>query len=464
MEQIIFTTKFSKVGNQPQIRLDSKYRYFKDEKKNKTSLLKNISNRKSVSLSSILQLASTQIIKKGDLDKEMILVDLDDIDPGFGALKQERTVTEIGSDKTIFADSDIVCSKLTPDKGHFFINDKTKRYIGTTELIGYKLKNQKWDKKFLLYLLLHRNFRGDLELLTSGKTHPRIQIPDFLTMEIPDIEYFKQLEIVDKIEKIEAKISQLKQKIESTQDIIDDVFIKYEVKTKKFTESQEEHFFINSKLIGSNLFLRLGAQYYAFFEVHQGLLFNENSKYNAIPLNKILKKYKAKVLKKGRIDKLYILLDLEQLETKTGRIIDESNIVEEIGSDKVLFGDSDIVISKLRPYLAYAIINDKSKNYIGTTELVPFKLINKNISIHYIKYCLLSNEYIKKSELLMYGKEHPRIDIKDLLGIKIPIPSLEIQQKIVSEIQQREEISNQYKEEIKKLREKIDNLIYKSIM
>ena len=74
-----------------------------------------------------------------------------------------------------------------------------------------------------------------------------------------------------------------------------------------------------------------------------------------------------------------------------------------------------------------------------------------------------SNEYISKSALIIYGKEHFRIYVKDLLAIKIPLPDLEIQQKIVSEIQQREEKSNQYKEQIKKLREEIDDLIYYSL-
>jgi restriction endonuclease S subunit len=54
----------------------------------------------------------------------------------------------------------------------------------------------------------------------------------------------------------------------------------------------------------------------------------------------------------------------------------------------------------------------------------------------------------------MYGKEHPRIQVKDLLAIKIPLPDLEIQQKIVSDIQQREEKSNQYKEQIKNYEKK----------
>ena len=163
------------------------------------------------------------------------------------------------------------------------------------------------------------------------------------------------------------------------------------------------------------------------------------------------------------MDQPYILLDLEQLEAKTGRIIDETIEVEEIDSDKVVFGDSGIVIAKLRPYLSYVLINDKDKNYIGTTELIPFKLIRNDVSLYYIKYCLLANEYIKKSELIMYGKEHPRIDIRDLLAIKIPLPDLKIQNQIVSEIQQREEKSNQYKKQIKKLREEIENLIYKSL-
>ncbi len=63
----------------------------------------------------------------------------------------------------------------------------------------------------------------------------------------------------------------------------------------------------------------------------------------------------------------------------------------------------------------------------------------------------------------MYGKRHPRIHIKDLLSIKIPLPDLKIQREIVSEIQQREEKSNQYKDQVKKLREEIDNLIYRCL-
>jgi restriction endonuclease S subunit len=361
---------------------------------------------------------------------------------------------------------DILISSLKGAKAPALYIDfeNIDEYVASNGFYVFKVKNPEWNGKFVFYLLRTKFIRDILDNnLSSGIGISSYKESDLLRIKIPVIILDIQNKVLKKIKPLQEKINEYYQNIESLQNIIDDVFVKYKVKSQKFTDGHEEHFLINSQKIGDNLFLRLGAQYYAFFEVHQGLLFDEDVKYDRVPLGRLIKKHKAQVLKKGTLDKSYILLDLEQLEAKTGKIIDETNEVEEIGSDKVLFGDADIIISKIDPYLAYVFINDKSKNYIGTTELVPFKLINNNVNIHYLKYCLLSNEHITKSALIMYGKRHPRIHIKDLLSIKIPLPDLEIQQKIVSEIQQREEKSNQYKEQIKKLREEIDDLIYYSL-
>jgi len=342
--------------------------------------------------------------------------------------------------------------------------DNTDEYVASNGFYVFKVKNADWNEKFVFYFLRTKFIRDILDNhLSSGIGISSYKESDLLRIKIPVITLDIQNKILEKIKPLQEKINEYYKKIESLQDIIDDVFVKYEVKSKKFTDGQGEHFPIKFQKIGENLFLRLGVQYYAFFEVHQGLLFDKNGKYKQVPLRRIIKQYNAQILKKGILDKSYILIDLEQLEPKTGKIKDETNEVEEIGSDKVLFGDADIIISKIDPYLAYVFINDKSKNYIGTTELIPFKLINNDVNIHYLKYCLLSNEYITKSALIMYGKRHPRLHTKDLLAVRIPLPDLEIQQKIVSEIQQREEKSNQYKEQIKKLREEIDDLIYYSL-
>jgi restriction endonuclease S subunit len=217
--------------------------------------------------------------------------------------------------------------------------------------------------------------------------------------------------------------------------------------------------------LGERRYLRSGASYHASWEVHKGLLFdNGKPKYPICKLGDIIVPHKTEILKKGPLSKEYILLDLEDLEPLTGRILNEEKIVDEIGSDKVVFGNCDIVISKIDPYLAYVFINDKEKPLIGTTELLPFKLKNNIVvSLEYLKYLLLTNEYIIKSGLLMYGKRHPRIHPNDLLNIKVPIPDIKIQEKIVEEIKIEETKSFEYRKEIKRLRKQIDKVIYEAI-
>lgn len=361
----------------------------------------------------------------------------------------------------------ILIASVRPNLKKFIPITDTEQDLYFTKAFIYLLPKQNLiEGRLLKHLLRTILFERLVGLCREGKGYPTLKENDLKFFFIEN-ELIKKIgsnknKLLQKIDENEQKILQIKPKIESIQDIIEDVFVKYNVKSKQSINDHEEHFSINSQKMGDNLFLRLGARYYAFFEVHQGLLFGENKNFEQVPLVRLIKKHKVQVLKKGVLDKPYTLLDLEQLEAKTGRILDENNEVEEIGSDKVVFGDADIVISKIDPYLAYVFINDKGKNFIGTTELVPFK-ISKDIDIHYLKYCLLSNEYIEKPALIMYGKRHPRIHIKDLLAIKIPLPDSKTQQKIISEIQHREEKSNQYKEQIKKLREEIDNLIYKNL-
>jgi len=401
-------------------------------------------------------------------DGDINAFDLSD-NRGLDLAEKERLIKKI-ENGDIFKPKkgSLLIASVRPNLRKFVpITDEEQDLHFTKAFIYLYPKQNLIESRILKYLLKTVLFERLVGLCREGKGYPTLKENDLKFFFIDD-NLIKKLELnkkklLEKIDENERAILQIKPKIESLQNIIDDIFIKYGVKSKKFSGSSEEHFHINSQKIGDNLFLRLGAPYYAFFEVHQGLLFDENGKFEQIPLSRLIKKHKAQVFKKGMLDKPYILLDLEQLEPKTGRILDESNEVEEIGSDKVVFGDADIMISKIDPYLAYIFINDKSKNFIGTTELVPFKIINNDIDANYLKYCLLSYDYINKSALIMYGKRHPRIHIKDLLSIKIPLPDLKIQQKIVSEIQQREEKSNQYKEEIKKLREKIDNLIYENL-
>ena len=97
---------------------------------------------------------------------------------------------------------------------------------------------------------------------------------------------------------------------------------------------------------------------------------------------------------------------------------------------------------------------------IGTTELLPFKVNKDKVYPEYLKYVLLSHEYLEKSWFLMYGKEHPRIHPLDLLSIKIPLPPKDVQEKIISEIQKQEEINDKAKQKLNDYRNQINGLVF----
>ena len=338
-------------------------------------------------------------------------------------------------------------------------NNDEKIYIPSGYLIIVKLKDGV-NKKFLEYYLSHEFIETFIWVHAAGKAQQNISQAYIKRIPVPDIPEPIQQEIVSQIEKIEAKIKKEKQKIIPLQEVIDYIFVRYGVKSEKFKKGEFEVFTTNILNIGRQKFLRCGAQYRAFWDIHNGLLFNGKTKYPIVKLGSLMRLHKTKTLKKRILDKEYILIELEDIEQRTGKILNMDRVVTEIGSDKTYFGDADLITTKLRPYLGYTILNIPELELIGTTELLPFKVNKDEVYPEYLKYVLLSYEYLEKSQFLMYGKEHPRIHSLDLLNIKIPLPDLDTQEKIISEIQKLEKINEEAKQKLKEYRKQINDLIF----
>ncbi len=314
--------------------------------------------------------------------------------------------------------------------------------------------------KYVYYILKSTLLRNILDNhLSRGIGISAYKEHDLLRIEIPLPPKDIQEQLVSEIEKIEALINKEKLKLISLQDIIDDFFVRNSVKSEKFRKWEFEVFASDLLGIGKQKFLRCGAQYRAFWDVYDGLLFNGKTKYPIVKLGSLMRLDETKTLKKGVLDKEYILIELEDIEPKTGKIININRMITEIDSDKTYFDNADLITTKLRPYLGYTILNIPELDLIGTTELLPFKVNKEDTYPEYLKYILLSHEYLNKSQFLMYGKEHPRIHPLDLLNIKIPLPNLEIQNQIISDIQKQEKINDEAKQKLNEYRKSIDNSI-----
>ncbi|OHB36689.1 MAG: hypothetical protein A2Y09_00285 [Planctomycetes bacterium GWA2_39_15] len=221
MELKWFSTNINSCYSSESLRVDAKYRYFND--------IENFEvwkGRGEITLSKYLQEISSSKFKKGILEEPYPLVDLGNIERRSNNLKKVLEVREIGSDKNLLSEGDIIIPKIEPKKGQFFLNLEHNEYLGSTELVEYKIKNNSVNPIFLYYLLVSDNFLKCLAYLESGKTHKRVSGRDLLKIKIPVVKLELQNKLVVKIKPIAEKILELKKEVSDPIEVIDKVFAK----------------------------------------------------------------------------------------------------------------------------------------------------------------------------------------------------------------------------------------------
>ncbi|MFH1039543.1 MAG: restriction endonuclease subunit S [PVC group bacterium] len=121
-------------------------------------------------------------------------------------------------------------------------------------------------------------------------------------------------------------------------------------------------------------------------------------------------------------------LELEDLESGTGRILNRRNTLE-VESAVTLFKKGDVLFGKLRPYLEKyyeAEFNGKC-----TGEILAFK--PERISSRFLFYCVGSRWFIELCNALAYGAKMPRVSWPTQLSqFNIPLPPQPEQQRIAA--------------------------------
>lgn len=160
----------------------------------------------------------------------------------------------------------------------------------------------------------------------------------------------------------------------------------------------------------------------------------------------ILRKYPNKHL--GKLIKIqddnkiapldfYRLVELEQIDENTGRIIDAQE-VPQLGSEKILLKKGSILISKLQPEKGkIVIVDEKYDGCVGSSELLPYVLNSSDVSKEYLWAAVRSDYVLKQWEFELTGSSRMRIGPNEINNTIIPIPEPKIQKEIVSEIQEK---------------------------
>ncbi|RWU13369.1 restriction endonuclease subunit S [Anoxybacillus flavithermus] len=121
-------------------------------------------------------------------------------------------------------------------------------------------------------------------------------------------------------------------------------------------------------------------------------------------------------------------IGLENIESSTGKLIGSMNIAE-ITGEALLCRRSDVLYSKLRPYLKKCITAEKE--YACTTELIILKP-NMKVIPDFLKYLLISDKLTSYIDSTTYGAKMPRTNWDVIGNVLVYIPPLDEQSKIVS--------------------------------
>lgn len=184
------------------------------------------------------------------------------------------------------------------------------------------------------------------------------------------------------------------------------------------SESSRFGFWVRLSDAGARAGLRLDPKFHVLWSLKQGRVFEGYEGTTVRVGDLLVAATRAKVLK-GPLEDQRGLVELEDVEARTGRLLNVTQ-VEEVGSDKIVFGESEIAISKLEPYLGKVFINNPSAAWIGSTEWLTYKTASEDVEVDYVKHLLLLPSMLEAYRCLQSGKRHARFNERDFLDLQVP--------------------------------------------
>lgn len=125
-------------------------------------------------------------------------------------------------------------------------------------------------------------------------------------------------------------------------------------------------------------------------------------------------------------------IGLEHIEKDSGKLLGYGSPLD-VKSTKSVFNKGDLLYGKLRPYLNKVIVADNDG--ICSTDILVFKE-NQLLCNRFIKYRLLSRDFVAYTSSRVTGVQHPRVSEKTVLDFEIYLPPLREQGRIAAKIEE----------------------------
>lgn len=157
-------------------------------------------------------------------------------------------------------------------------------------------------------------------------------------------------------------------------------------------------------------------------------------------------------------DGRYWCLNLDKIESNTGVVL-EYDFIEEtkLGGSVHKFTVNNVLFSKLRPNLNKVVVPEQ--NGYCTTELVPLHPLDI-LNRYYLAYYLRSPKYVNFLIGKTGGAKMPRVKMDIFWNSTIPVPPMETQEQIVTELDQINDLIAKNRELLSQLDALAQSLFY----
>ncbi|HGI3910223.1 TPA: restriction endonuclease subunit S [Streptococcus agalactiae] len=371
------------------------------------------------------------------------VLDMEDIEKETGRLVRKNYKTEKSSyksNKVYFSKDTVLYAKLRPNLKKVIISDEDG--FATTELIPIKIFGG-ISAEYMRYCMISPSYYFNIIKSVYGVKMPRVNATFLNSTLLPLPPLSEQKRIVEQIERALEKVdaysesyNKLQELDKSFPDKLKKSILQYAMQGKlvpqdpndepvevllEKIQAEKQKLYEEGKLKKKDL---------AEIVVTKG---DDNSPYKEVPYN-IPKSWEW--VRLGNISSLNFfssisgdkipndswVLDMEDIEKETGRLVRKNYKTEKSSykSNKISFSKDTILYAKLRPNLKKVIISDE--NGFATTELLPIKVFG-NISLDYIRYCMISPFYYFNIIQSVYGVKMPRVSSGFLNSTLLPPPA-----------------------------------------
>ena len=133
---------------------------------------------------------------------------------------------------------------------------------------------------------------------------------------------------------------------------------------------------------------------------------------------------------KESVDGRVWLLNLDMIESNTGKVIEKVYEDNENALSVQPFDEGNVLFSKLRPYLNKVVIPDEPG--LATTELVPLRPKGDILNKIFFSHLLRGDQFVNFANDIAGGTKMPRMPLSELRKFECILPPMEEQMKFVA--------------------------------